>query len=65
MAKVSEEDYNIKFAKEKTWNCILSDGSNYELKPNGNEEYVSYQDRLEYIEMVKKARIRESDRQVE
>lgn len=64
IAKIGEEDYNIKFAKEKTWTCILSDGTNYELKPNGNDEYVKYQDRLEYIELVKKARIHESDKQL-
>ncbi len=64
IAKIDEEDYNIKFAKEKTWTCILSDGTNYELKPNGNDEYVKYQDRLEYVELVKKARIHESDKQV-
>ena len=64
MAKMSEEDYNMKFAREKTWSCILSDGTNHELKPNGNDEYVNYEDRLEYIELVKNARIHESDKQV-
>ena len=61
---MSEEEYNFKFSKEKTWSCTLSDGSNFELKLNGNNEYVNYEDRLAYVELVKKARIHESDKQV-
>ncbi len=61
---MDEEEYNLKFAKEKTWSCTLSDGTNYELKLDGNDEYVTYKDRLDYIELVKKARIYESEKQV-
>ena len=54
----------MKFANEKTWSCILSDGSLHELKPNGSHLPVPYEERLDYCEAVKKARINESNRQV-
>ena len=64
IVKMNEIDYNLKYAKEKTWSCILSDGTCYELKTNGSEEFVTYQDRLAYIEQVKKVRLSECDKQV-
>ena len=62
--KMDAVEYEMKFANEKTWSCILSDGSLHELKPNGSNLSVRFDERLEYCDAVKKARINESNRQV-
>jgi E3 ubiquitin-protein ligase HECTD3 len=65
LSKISRNDYELKYSKEKTWSCILSDGTCVELKENGLNEYVLYEDRLEYIEKVKEMRLNESNKQLE
>ena len=62
--RMDKNEYENKFANEKTWSCTLSDGTNYDLKPNGSQLPVLYEERVEYCEAVKKARLSESDRQV-
>jgi hypothetical protein len=61
---MDEDEYNLKFLNEKTWCCVLSDGSTCELLPNGNDENVTYADRLGYIELVRQTRMSEADKQV-
>lgn len=61
---MDKEDYDLKYANEITWSCVLSDGTMHKLQSNGNLKYVTYEERLEYCELVKSVRLAESDKQV-
>lgn len=60
---LDEESFDVHFS-ERTWSVTLSDGSNAELRPNGANESVRYEERLEYARLAKQARMSESDKQV-
>jgi hypothetical protein len=47
-----------------TYCCELSDGTLYDLIPNGKYEKVLYEDRAKYMELFLKARLTEMDKQV-
>lgn len=63
--KMSKEEYDLKYANEITWSCVLSDGSLHKFEPNGNLKNVSYEERLTYCEKVKQIRMSESDKQLD
>ncbi len=63
--KMSKSDYDLKYASEITWSCILSDGTLYKFEQNGHLKNVAYEERLDYCEKVKKIRLSESDKQIE
>lgn len=63
--KMDKEDYDLKYANEITWSCVLSDGTMHKLQSNGNLKYVTYEERLEYCELVKSVRLAESDKQID
>ena len=46
------------------YSCELSDGTLYDLIPNGKYERVLYEDRGKYMELFLKARLTESDKQI-
>lgn len=62
--KIGREEYEIKYGELRTWACTLSDGTVYKLKEDGGERLVSYDERLQYCDMVKNARMSEGDKQV-
>ncbi len=62
--KIDKKEYSLKYENEITWSCVLSDGNLFNLKPNGSHKKVAYEERLEYCEQVKLARLSESDKQV-
>lgn len=64
MAKMGEAAYKAYFGEMRTWTVVLSDGTSSLLKPNGDNQTVSYGDRLEYIRLVKERRMTESMYQV-
>ena len=64
MEKINKNDYELKYGELRTWTCLLSDGTVYKLKEDGADKLVSYEERLEYCEMVKRVRMNESDKQV-
>ena len=66
LEKIDKLEYELKYANELTWSCTLSDGSLFKLQPstNGNFKTVTYEERLDYCEKVKKIRLGESDKQV-
>lgn len=64
MEKYSREEYDSKYAESRTWTCTLSDGTLCTLKDGGSDKCVTFDERLEYCEMVKKVRMSESDKQV-
>ena len=43
--------------------CFLSDGSELELKKGGREQEVTFENRIEYVELVEQLRLRESKKQ--
>ncbi len=47
-----------------TWTTMLSDESVVELRPNGAELSVKFEDRLEYIKEVMRTRVQESRLQI-
>jgi E3 ubiquitin-protein ligase HECTD3 len=62
--KMNKTEYEMNYGSEITWSCTLSDGTLHKLKPNGNSKSVSYDERLDYCEQVKKVRMSEFDKQV-
>jgi hypothetical protein len=60
----------IRRCQESDWeptfdfSVTTSDKSNVELRPGGNNHIVSYNERLEWIELALKARLEEGDLQV-
>ncbi|CAF0837663.1 unnamed protein product [Brachionus calyciflorus] len=63
--KLDEFEYDDKYSNEITWSCVLSDGTLFKLRPDGNLINVKYDERLDYCEQVKKIRMSESDKQIE
>ena len=57
-AETFEANYNQNFITQ------LSDGSKIELVPNGDSEKVTYENRLDYLKKVLRARIGESEQQI-
>ena len=64
MEKINKQDYELKYGELRTWTCLLSDGSVHKLKEDGADKLVSYEERLEYCDMVKQVRMNEADKQV-
>jgi len=62
--KIEKAEYEMNYGSEITWTCTLSDGALHKLKPHGNSKSVSYDERLDYCEQVKKVRMSEFDKQV-
>lgn len=62
--KMDKDSYDAYFHGERTWNVILSDGTSVPLKPNGNQLTVLYEERLEYVQLVREARLSEMKHQV-
>ncbi|KAM5148800.1 E3 ubiquitin-protein ligase HECTD3-like [Mantella aurantiaca] len=65
MELMDKETFEFKFGGELTYTTVLSDHRMVELVPGGGNISVRYEDRLEFIKMVQKARLEESKEQVE
>ncbi len=63
--KIDKQDYELKYENEITWSCVLSDGTLHNMQTNGNQKYVTYNERIDYCEQVKRIRLAESDKQIE
>jgi E3 ubiquitin-protein ligase HECTD3 len=66
--KMTREEYEEYYGKEKTWTCILSDGTIYKMDSNSStsqSSIVSYEERLDYCQQVKRIRMSESDKQID
>jgi E3 ubiquitin-protein ligase HECTD3 len=61
LERMDRDEYDLKYSGELTWSCTLSDGSLYKMKEKGGG--VSFDERLDYCEQVKKIRLSESDKQ--
>eukprot|EP01065_Artemidia_motanka_P041975 TRINITY_DN5535_c0_g3_i1.p1 TRINITY_DN5535_c0_g3~~TRINITY_DN5535_c0_g3_i1.p1 ORF type:complete len:2316 (+),score=648.89 TRINITY_DN5535_c0_g3_i1:54-7001(+) len=61
---VTEDMFNRTFHTE-TFSTQLSDGTTVELFPGGASELVTFERRLEYVDLVGKVRLHESERQIQ
>lgn len=63
---MEESEFNVKIAGKRTWSTFLSDGTVIQLKisADGTSPELSYIDRGDYCQAVKKIRMAESDLQV-
>ncbi|XP_053549532.1 E3 ubiquitin-protein ligase HECTD3 isoform X2 [Bombina bombina] len=64
MEQMDKETFGFKFGEELTYTTVLSDQRMVDLISGGSNISVRYEDRMEFIEMVKKARLEESKDQV-
>lgn len=62
--KMDKDSYDAYFGGMRTWTVVLSDGTSVPLKPNGNQLTVLYEERLEYVQLVREARLNEIKQQV-
>lgn len=63
MEHMDKETFNFKFGQELVYTTPLSDGRLVELIPGGSEVVVHYEDRIDFIHLVQKARLQESKEQ--
>lgn len=64
MEGMDKETFEFKFGHELTYTTVLSDQCMVELIPGGTRTVVHYEDRLDFIRLVQKARLNESKEQV-
>uniref|UniRef100_A0A8C9EIS6 E3 ubiquitin-protein ligase HECTD3 n=1 Tax=Pavo cristatus TaxID=9049 RepID=A0A8C9EIS6_PAVCR len=64
LEEVDREAFNFMFGKELTYTTVRSDQRVVELIPKGASTVVRFEDRMEFIRLVQKARLEESKEQV-
>lgn len=64
MEHMDRETFDFKFGQELVYTTPLSDGRLVELIPGGGDVVVHYENRMEFIRLVQKARLEESREQV-
>ena len=61
---MDREKFEGTFSEILNFTTVLSNGDTVELVPDGENRYVSYDDRLEYCRLVKEVRMKETEKQV-
>lgn len=64
MEHMDRETFDFKFGQELVYTTPLSDGRLVELIPGGGDVVVHYENRMEFIRLVQKARLEESREQI-
>ena len=64
MEKMDKTMFDAYFLDTRTWSHVLGDGSSVELKKDGENVTLQFEDRLEYIKLAKEARLHEFKAQV-
>ncbi|XP_026864354.1 E3 ubiquitin-protein ligase HECTD3 isoform X1 [Electrophorus electricus] len=64
MEHMDKETFDFKFGQELVYTTPLSDGRLVELIPGGSSVVVHYEDRMEFVCLVQKARLEESREQI-
>ncbi|XP_062872482.1 E3 ubiquitin-protein ligase HECTD3 [Trichomycterus rosablanca] len=64
MEHMDKATFEFKFGQELVYSTPLSDGRPLELIPAGSSVVVKYEERLEFIHLVKKVRLEESRQQI-
>ncbi|XP_072366834.1 E3 ubiquitin-protein ligase HECTD3 [Scyliorhinus torazame] len=65
METMDKEIFEFKFGNELTYTTVLSDHSVVDLKPDGSNTVVQYEDRKEFIKLVQKAKLEENKDQIQ
>lgn len=65
MEHMDKATFEFKFGQELVYSTPLSDGRLVELIPGGSSVVVHYEERMEFIRLVQKARLEESREQVQ
>ena len=61
---MEKELFNTTFAGALNFTTVLSNGVTVNLVPGGDDRYVTYEDRLEYCQLVKQIRMKEGEAQI-
>ena len=62
---MDEEDFNAYFGMGgRSWSVVLSDGTTVQLRANGQEDPVAFEERHDYGQAVIEARMNEFNEQV-
>ncbi|KFR05298.1 E3 ubiquitin-protein ligase HECTD3, partial [Opisthocomus hoazin] len=64
LERVDREAFEFIFGRELTYTAVLSDQRMVELIPKGSSTVVRYEDRRDFIHLVRKARLEESKEQI-
>ncbi|XP_043941706.1 E3 ubiquitin-protein ligase HECTD3-like isoform X2 [Protopterus annectens] len=64
LEEIDEEAFEFQFGNELTYTTMLSDQRVVDLIPGGSHIPVKYEDRKEFIQLVQKARLQESRKQI-
>lgn len=62
---IDKESFNVKFGGVLTYTTVLSDNTLVNLVPGGADKFVDYEDRTEYIRLVRNCRMGEGKLQIE
>lgn len=62
--QMDKKKFEEKFAGTLTYTAVLSNGTIFQLTPNGEDQLVTYEDRLHYAELLQNARMNESQVQI-
>ncbi|XP_025062554.1 E3 ubiquitin-protein ligase HECTD3-like isoform X1 [Alligator sinensis] len=62
--RMDRETFESEFGNELTYTTVLSDQRTVELIPNGSRVVVRYEDREEFVRLVRTARLEESTEQI-
>ena len=61
---MQQDNFEEMFEGALNFTTVLSNGDTVNLVPSGEERFVTYNDRLEYCELVKEVRMKESEKQI-
>jgi len=64
MAHMDEDSFDAYFSGERMWATVLSDGSLVQLRPDGVDVPVHYEERIDYALAVQHERMKEMDQQI-
>ncbi|XP_010862687.1 E3 ubiquitin-protein ligase HECTD3 isoform X2 [Esox lucius] len=64
MEVMDQETFEFKFGEELVYTTMLSDSQLVELIPGGSHQVVHYHHRMDFIHLVQKARLEESQQQI-
>lgn len=62
--QMDQESFEERFSDSLTFTAVLSNGTVVPLVPGGEDNVVKYENRVNYTQLLQKARMRESERQI-
>lgn len=65
LESMDKDCFNVKFGGVLTYTTVLSDNTLVNLVPGGADKFVDYEDRTDYIRLVRNCRMAEGKQQIE